>query len=541
MTFPVIPPIDTRDAISSATEDGYWLMRIDGFPFQEYMSGVKKAAEQAQWYTGEALDAKDKRGNPLYPARINPLPATVEVHTWTLFGQVADSSPALVVPKFAKPKSDDESTDDLAQQAEELLLKFWEENAGRAYQYENGLLSQIFGGSYIKLRYAPSDYKKELREIPVALDRVMPFEVVAKLDPSNPWRCREAWVVRKLTIDEAETYLGEEAAKAIKDKYTNFYVEHWTEETFTIWVNNEPIKYKGEMLLQKPNPFGIVPIFYAPHIRAGELLGRNAFDHLINLIKEINLIHGHVGDAIAVQAHDLVVAINADNPEFKKIRAGLEILMLDNQRKFDTTRGDADMKSISRQLVTSTMLEQVKELYKQYRRDARHPAVLDGEDEGSQRSAATLIVRMLSLVSHSDMERVFFAEALNQANKAVLRLCANLEAPLRNYAVTKEHLKLRMFQRFGAAIPKDRLQFIQELQIRRQENLGTLEHLLSLLDDVEDPEGMAKEIEFMLMNNMLAQAVIMRNSEASSTDNGEATDDGTDNTSGEDERDEVED
>jgi len=49
----------------------------------------------------------------------------------------------------------------------------------------------------------------------------------------------------------------------------------------------------------------------------------------------------------------------------------------------------------------------MKALLDQYRRDTSTPAVADGEDEGSQRSAATPDHRMWPLVSHINTERVF--------------------------------------------------------------------------------------------------------------------------------------
>jgi hypothetical protein len=50
----------------------------------------------------------------------------------------------------------------------------------------------------------------------------------------------------------------------------------------------------------------------------------------------------------------------------------------------------------------------------QYRKETKHPAVADGEDEGSQRSAATLTVRMWPLISHVELERINWTTGLTK-------------------------------------------------------------------------------------------------------------------------------
>lgn len=485
--FPETTEDRVHDALQDATAAGFWLNKIQGFPIVEYLEQVSKAEERYKWYSGRALEAVDKNRNPLYPAQINPIKGTVQKHAWALFGQVTDSTPALVVPKFAKPPKDKKP---LASHAEDVLLKFWEENHGRGYQLEGGLMAEIFKGTYYKLRWTEDDPD---HTVPVALDRVLPFEVIGYMSPSNPWRMDEAWVVRKMTPAEARKYIpkSDHPLGHIPTVASDFYIEHWLPDSVTIWANDQIVTFKETRFDKSSHPFGIVPIFYAPHIRAGDIHGENTFDHLINLVKEINLMIGHVGDAISVQSHDLIAAINSDNPTFKKIRNGLEILLLGSTRKFDTVKGDPDLKSVKRELVTAAMLDHIEALYKQYRRDGYHPAVIDGEDEGSQRSSATLLVRLLALISHVDLERVSLGECLNEVNKAVLRLLAKLDSN----GINKEHLNLRMYQKFAPSLPKDREAFVREMTQRRSSQLGTLEHLLGQFDDIEDPDQMAAEIE----------------------------------------------
>jgi hypothetical protein len=125
------------------------------------------------------------------------------------------------------------------------------------------------------------------------------------------------------------------------------------------------------------------------------------------------------------------------------------------------------------------------QLYQHFRREAFIPAVADGEDEGSQRSALTLAMRMWPLLSHTSMERVYWTDALSLLDGMILRI--GKEHSLGG--ITEELLGMRIERRWAPMLPRDREVFINELVNRAGGNLGSIKHLLSLLDDIEDPEG----------------------------------------------------
>ena len=110
------------------------------------------------------------------------------------------------------------------------------------------------------------------------------------------------------------------------------------------------------------------------------------------------------------------------------------------------------------------------------------PAVAEGEDEGSQRSAATLIMRMWPLTSHVKSERAFWNSGLNSLHKIILRMMEEKKL----YGITKRHLELRLKSKWHPILPRDRQAFVEELVARMGVNLGSPEHLLALAGDVED-------------------------------------------------------
>jgi hypothetical protein len=146
---------------------------------------------------------------------------------------------------------------------------------------------------------------------------------------------------------------------------------------------------------------------------------------------------------------------------------------------------------------SSAMLGLTDELYDHFRREAFVPAVADGEDEGSQRSSLTLAIRMWPLFSHTSMERVFWGDALSIVDGMLLSMSSTLpsEFSARDW---KKMLDMRIERNWSPVLPKDREVFINELVSRASTKLGSLKHLLSLIDDVEDPDGEYEEIKKQL-------------------------------------------
>jgi hypothetical protein len=499
--FNVIDRVQRSLQSALDTAIGWNLQRLEGFPYSAYTENVGNYTERLQWYKGDKLKSKsDKEGQEKYPVKINPLPGTVQKHTWAFFGQVNARRPAMVNPRFIPRRNQDD--DGLIATAEQVLEDFWRENGGRAYQTENALLSEIFGGCVYKASRAPDD---GWRNVKIRLDRVMPHEFVGIFDSSDPWHLIEAWFVREINEFEAAKWINTNKDQ----KY--WWIEHWRRNDYRVQINNEVVwtidpELQDRYEFAARNPFRYPPLVYVPHLRAGDILGENTFDNLLGLIKELNLMAGHIGDATALQSKDILAMVNVQGrPKFVEVEPGVRILDLSSKITFDES-GRPDLKNVSRASITDGMINHYKMLYEQYRRDAFHPAVLDGEDEGSQRSGETLLTRLMGLVSHIDLCRVFLGTGLNAFNQLILIGLADKK----ENGITEEHLKLSMWQEFAASLPQSRKQLMDEVAIRSSGNLGTLKHLLSLLGDVEDPEGMS-ELVFAEMAKKAALKRISQN------------------------------
>ena len=483
------------DELSDIWEDfsaaPFSLSDVDGFPFEDWNTQLGKYKEKERWFTGQALKDENNKNNPnsetdLYPLEINPLIGTVMKHGYILFGETEDDGRPLVRPRLI-PKGDEQKK--LAEQAEEALFMAWWESNGRAVMMENGILSQIYGGSVFKATYVPHEWKKYGgdRETPILIERINPKGFYGIPDSGNMYRLAEAWVVKQITKEQARVY------GYIGDDKTVWYVEHWKPDTYTVKINNVPVTRMAgneNAPVGGDNPYGFVPFVYIPHIRVGAFLGMDSISHLKGMVKELNLRYGDYGDAVNDDSHSLIAARNITGSITTLNAANREIAYLGTAQGITGNEPEPDIFEVTKTRASAAMGALINEIYQQYRRDAAHPAVADGEDEGSQRSAMTLAMRFWSLLSHSGIERIFWSSGLNVFNTYILRMLAEHKAS----SITPAHCVMRMKQIWAPQLPRDREADVQEWVQRVAANLGPIEHLLELTGDIEDVEEARKLI-----------------------------------------------
>lgn len=479
------------DLLSIAPD--FSLQDIPGFPYDEFQKRETKYLEAERWFTGDALNdqpASTGAKADLYPTRINPIPATVLKHGYVLFGEVEDDGKALVTPRLI-PQTEEQKK--LATYAEEMINMIWWENNGRAIQMENAIVSQIYGGCVFKLTYVPWEsavYQGGWRQVPIRVSRLNPKHFYGIPDADDMYRLREAWYVKNIDYREARD-LGVSADE--NDKL--LYHEHWTKNAYTVMVNNQVARKRvgGEWLdLGGGNPFGFVPFVYIPHLRASGFWGFNVYDHLVGIVKELNLRYGDYGDAINDDAHPNIAMRNVSgSPVIQKVTAWLEAINLGNRNGLTANEGDPDMFQVGTSRASPAMADILERLYGQYERDAYIPPVAYGEDEGSQRSGQTLAIRFWPLTSHCSTERHFWTPGLDVLHMYMLRMMMVKKLN----GITKDHLAMRIKERWAPLIPRDREADVQEWQLRSTSDLGSPQHLLELTGDVEDPE---EEVQKML-------------------------------------------
>lgn len=488
------------------------LADMEGFPYEEYSRNLQRYSDMESWYDGSALDEtvqQDGEEVELYPVKLNPLPGTVEKHTHFLFGQVSqDDHPLVNARAVAQSDSDEDRT--IVEQVENLLAQVWYENSGRALQWENGTISQILGGNIWHIIYDP--YNK-LRSVPIRIEIVHPKYFVGIPKAGDMWSLQEAWIVQPITHNEAKAFNVN-----IPEEEDPWLITHHTLTNSDYWVNNQPAYVFVDDAwkpLSGANSWGVVPVVYIPHTRALTFYGTNVIDILIGVIKEMNLRVADYGDAVTVDSHSYVATRNVHGaPTVQTIAPNLKAINLGvNQSYTGHDSGDPDMFQVRNATASSPMKDLVEMLYAIYRRLATLPSVVDGEDEGSQRSGLTLAMRMIALTSHTEAERVFWTAGLVLVNRIILRMLLVVN----DARITIRHATTRLKLEWAPILPRDREMIVEEAVSLMAAKLGSPDRLLELLgvDDVSKEKDLIMEF-WKEMEDMQAEVQARKLAKSSS-------------------------
>jgi hypothetical protein len=464
----------------------FTLSDLPEFPYSDFSEQQSKYHVYETWYSGSALQSTQQQGSKsidIYPLHINPIRSACLKHSYALFGEFPDDiSGTLVSPRVILTSKQEK---ELSSAVEDALTKIWYDNNGASLMMQNGLLSQIYGGCIFKLSWIPEPKPGKIR-----IEVVHPAEFIATPYANDYWRLKSAWIVRKIHRDTAKEY-----NVTIASEY-GYYIEWWKEDEFQVLINDNPIVTdipNGQRVMGGKNPFGFVPFVYIPHQRADTFIGESIVtDAAIGITKELNLREADAGDATSDQSHSVLAMRNVrGTPQMKVLGNNTSYVDLGASQNITNTGGEPDLFSVTRSEITGPVLDLIDELREEIRREVFVPAIAEGIDKGSQRSAATLVMRMWPLTSHIKSERAHWSTGLTVLHKMILTV---LEMKKGLYGITKKHLDVPLKNKWYPILPRDRQAFVEELVARRGVDIGSLQHILGLIGDVEDIELVVDQI-----------------------------------------------
>jgi len=477
------------------------LKDIDDFPYSDFTTLQGYYDELDTWYTGVVLNETQTQGDKeveLYPLHLNPIRPALMKHVYTLFGEIPDNHyGSLVSPRVVVRDSKPEANE--AQRVENFIQDVFSDNGGASLQQENAIISQIFGGCVFKVSWVADQDDPKTGHI--GIEKVLPEEFMCIPYMNNPWRLRKAWIIRPIDQFTAAqfgvTLVG----------LTGWYIEAWTETDYKISINDSPImqQYGDDLYaLEGSNPFGIVPFVYIPHERATSFWGTSLITEAVKgITKEKNARVADAGDATSDESHSLLVMRNVrGSPTMKRIGRHIPVIDIGTGQNI-TGQTEPDLFSVKRASLSESMLTLTKDLHAEFRREVYVPAVADGEDEGSQRSGATLANRMWPLVSHTKAERVHWSTGMG----VIFRLILIIASVKKLGNITSADLKYRIRCKWYASLPRDREQLSAELTSRAAQKLGSIEHLTDMFGDVDDlNDDMEKQKEWMMFEAEVKKA-----------------------------------
>ena len=480
------------------------------FPKEDWETWRSICRERWEYFTGKAWEevittgVGEGKAAEKYPLHINPVRTFALKHAYLLFGEVPEGSHSLVNTRIL-PKTEEEGAQVIAQEAEEALNRVYYENRIRATMSENALLSQFLGGCVFKVGWTPQTV---LRPSGVRIERIVPDFFWGLPDGSDMWSMREAWVIQPISVEEAKnlynvniTSLRSLPGGVPGSSMQTLMVEHWTRDGYRVTIEGQTAKVKvGDVTfdLEGPNPYEQVPFVYIPHERAGGMQGLSIVDTLKQTAKEYNARMADAGDAVREETRLRPVITNVgQGVRTREIAPGVRAFDLG----MSPPGGDKPSMGLLETPKISQQMNSFNEsLLNQMRRDAFVPAVADGEDEGSQRSALTLAFRMWPLTSHIRAERHYWTEGLNILAELVLTVLAvknptrtnskNIDEGIKKIGL--RHLGHIKRQEWAPILPRDRAELVNELVMRAGAGHISLEEALAQYGDIENIQ---KELE----------------------------------------------
>jgi hypothetical protein len=418
----------------------------------------------------------------------------VMLHSSFLFGEIPDSSNPLVSPvvEVSGNRVTDDSVDqdtrkpsdrsiEQGERMTDFLNEVWYQNDGRSKQLEAGIASQIYGGCVFGTAYDPS---RPEYDYPIRIDHLMPEYFYPVWAPNDSYALVEAFVKYFISKVQAKALYGIDTKE---DRA--IYLESWKRDHYEISVDGEIINW-NKLHCEGAPIGGFVPYTYIPHPpRFDGFYGESLLKDKLGLSQEVNARMSDMGDIIAEEARQIAAVSNANKLAVKRVSGRLYVLDL------GTTLPGHDEPKIHHPThaaaTSSSSISYVKDLINTSRSEAYTPPIVYGLDEGSQRSALTLALRMMPLISHIRDERTYWATGLTQVNRQILITAAEKGIG----GITMEMVrKARIHHQWSPMLPRDVEQELNNILLRLQSHTISPETAMQMLGDIQDIQGERKLI-----------------------------------------------
>ena len=470
-----------------------------GFPMTEWMQQAQRYMKYWKWFDGtyvEETTDTTKANEPVYkfPLRINAVRNFARKHATVLLGEEIFDSPEPLVRTVVTPKkflSDQTVTDEetaMAQFLQSVISEVWQSSNGRALQSENAVLTQFLGGCVFGVKYAP--WEEDLA-VPIIIENIMPDFFLPVWSKDDYYNLLEAWIVYRIPARVASL----EWKTELTNQSYALYVEHWTRDHYSIYVDNEPLTDQFGITYENlPNIWGFVPFVYIPHLREGNFYGPSIVEDIEGLVQEYNARMADQGDAIRKTVHRVRYAFNINRTPVSRL-IGTNVRVIDLGHESPAHKNPPKVYSEDPPNMSDSMMNFSDDLWAQLMREASLGPIAFGEDEGSQRSALTLAFRMWPTTSHARMERTFWTDGLNRIAYMVLKMTSviqgskTLKETMRALpmVVPKDFYRsYRLSQDWLPQIPRDREQMVNEIVIRYQAGLLSIDSALQSFGDIRN-------------------------------------------------------
>lgn len=459
------------------------------------------------WYEGtplqERMDRRDRdEGNKVrkFPLGINLTELVCDIHTDFARGMKDDDD--LLVVRASVDRTGDPERGELI---EDLINEgVWVPSHGGPLQQEALLEMNIYGGAVFQLTWEPWELE-------------LPYRIAVRLikDPSsidpvwnerNPWRFEEVYIGYEISHEAARTIYNVEPSSEAEPP---LYMEHWTKDEWVVRVDEKvPVMRWGghKWPLRGENPWGFVPVYYAPHKRATRLFGEGAVGDE-DIVKEINARAADVSDIVHSAWPGMLYVSDVERqPAIKPVLMDGRVVfhLLDLGRTRAVAGANAPkIGPIPIPDVPDSLIGWSKELLTFWQLSRRiSPAIFGMDDTQSGRITGPAVeARMVSSTNHAKTERTNLSEALTMMDKDIVRMAAERESSgafselgIQSPGLTTEDAFRGITQKWYPMLPQDEDSEHAQWLERLKEGGASIEEFLAHYG-VEDIEGEKKLIE----------------------------------------------
>lgn len=461
----------------SANDDGF----DRGYPIAHWtnQSRLYKAWEShfdGTWLQEPISDTND---NPKYPLRYDPCILPIMMHVSFLYGEVPDGASSLVQPHVEiwrdGKKMLDETSLNQADHMTSYLRTVWDQNSARSKQMDMALDSQVYGGAVVGCFFNPS----------MKLDGKYPIEIV-RFEPPEffpVWGARDYDNLIGVEIAYGISRIQAEEYGVELESNVGLYREMWNRREYEITIDDEVIEIYGRKARGRP-PGGIIPFVYIPHPPRVGYYGRSLLHNMMAMAKEVNSRLVDTGDIVSEIAANIAAIRDAKDPRIRKLSGVKAVIDLGSSQgdrvpsiMYPNTNAGKSVSDAD---------QYVRNLLDTLREEMYCSPVIFGRDEGSQRSAATLALRAIPLVSHIRSERALYTEGMSRLNKKILTISAEKGVG----DITEEMaVNARVRSNWAPMMPRDVAQEITLLLDRVNAKVLSPETAIEKMGDILDIPG----------------------------------------------------
>ena len=375
----------------------------------------------------------------MYPVGINLVKMLCLAQTDAAFGEWEDE-----IVSFEARKED--AVDDATRGAIEIAQDILHGSNASTMLWEVALDAHIYGGGAMMVK--PNLPKPgHIQWFHIPLQNFYPV-----WDPDDPDVLLEAYVITPMASEQAKLRYGYEASGEIV-----YRSEHWTPTHYESKIGGTRIDaYSGY------NPWGFVPFVYIPRLRSTNWWGDSLTEDIIPAQDELNMRVADIGESINYNAHPTRWGVNLPRSfNAKNFPLGPNALW-DLGRNLGNLQPEVGILE-TKDPAPEGVFKYVNFLYDWTRTSSFAPPIAFGEDEGSQRSGATLEIRMWPLIKSTRRFRAYLGNGIARAlwmSAVMLKQKGFSDIPVRSL---DRILKGQVVPRFADVLPRDHVAIVDEV------------------------------------------------------------------------------